>query len=337
MAHGDIGRRCIRRAPGNTLVDGVVLHFSPMRLHQRHVLVAVVLVVESCALLLGYITLTLIMSSSPGVGLRTAFREAIVHQRRAWMQRFARVAPDAPVSGSASSTGPRSPRSASADRPSRQAASSTCFGLAPARRKIHRRIFPTSVPRLGRMETLFTVLIVVQFAVIVLHDWLEIPGWTHGHQVQSVVGRAQLRLATLVNAVFPGTAVALALYYWRKPRPEAVTYRAIYCAITALAAAIMWYLPPVRLQPAPQAALREDVCGHAADPAGAWRQSAAKPAARMLSPVVCGEPDTHRLDALCLRTAVRWAATTAPTVADAQAGRDLIRSGSCHCDLSSRR
>jgi len=94
------------------------------------------------------------------------------------------------------------------------------------------------------METLFTVLIAVQFAVIVLHDWLEIPGWTHGHQVQSVVGRAQLRLATLVNAVFPGTAVALALYYWRKPKPEAVIdYWAVYCAITALAAAIMWYLP----------------------------------------------------------------------------------------------
>ena len=36
------------------------------------------------------------------------------------------------------------------------------------------------------MESLFTVLLVLQFAVVVVHDWLDIPGWTHGAQVQAV-------------------------------------------------------------------------------------------------------------------------------------------------------
>ena len=42
------------------------------------------------------------------------------------------------------------------------------------------------------------------------HDLVDIPGWTHGAQVQAIVERRRLWLATLVNAIFPGLAVAFA-------------------------------------------------------------------------------------------------------------------------------
>lgn len=61
------------------------------------------------------------------------------------------------------------------------------------------------------METAFGCLIVLQFVLVVAHDWLEIPGWTHSSQVQSVVGRRKLLLATSINAIFPGTAAAFAI------------------------------------------------------------------------------------------------------------------------------
>jgi hypothetical protein len=63
------------------------------------------------------------------------------------------------------------------------------------------------------MEALFTFLIAVQFLVVVVHDLIDIPGWTHGSQVQAVVGRNKLLWATLINALFPGAAVALAVRF----------------------------------------------------------------------------------------------------------------------------
>ena len=33
------------------------------------------------------------------------------------------------------------------------------------------------------IQTLFTILICAQFLVVVLHDWIDISGWTHGRQV----------------------------------------------------------------------------------------------------------------------------------------------------------
>jgi hypothetical protein len=94
------------------------------------------------------------------------------------------------------------------------------------------------------METLFLASIATQFVVVVSHDWLDIPGWTHGRQVQSVVGRRKLLAATLINAVFPGLAVALALLYRARPKPGFVTsYWVIYCAVTVLSAIVMWYVP----------------------------------------------------------------------------------------------
>ena len=94
------------------------------------------------------------------------------------------------------------------------------------------------------METAFTVLIIVQFLVVVAHDWLEIPGLTHGRQVQAAVGRRTLAIATAVNAIFPGIAVVLALWFWNAPKPWFATdYWVLYCAITVASAVFMWYLP----------------------------------------------------------------------------------------------
>jgi hypothetical protein len=96
----------------------------------------------------------------------------------------------------------------------------------------------------ARIEAVFTVLIVLQFAVVVLHDWLDIPGWTHGSQVRAVVGRRKLLLATAINALFPGAAVAFALYFWNAAKPWYVTdYWVAYCVVTLISAIAMWYVP----------------------------------------------------------------------------------------------
>jgi hypothetical protein len=95
-----------------------------------------------------------------------------------------------------------------------------------------------------KIQTLFTCLITLQFVVVTSHDWVDIPGWTHGSQVQSIVGRRKLWLATLINAIFPGVAVAFAIYFWNKPKPGyVVDYWIIYCAVTLASAIAMWYVP----------------------------------------------------------------------------------------------
>jgi hypothetical protein len=94
------------------------------------------------------------------------------------------------------------------------------------------------------MESLFTVLLVLQFAVVVMHDWVDIPGWTHGSQVQAVVGRRKLWIASAINALFPGAAVAFALYFWNAAKPWYVTdYWVAYCVVTVASAIFMWYVP----------------------------------------------------------------------------------------------
>jgi hypothetical protein len=97
------------------------------------------------------------------------------------------------------------------------------------------------------MQTLFTVLICTQFLVMVLHDWLHIPGWTHGKQVYAALGPVKMWLATAINAVFPGAAVWFALLYWHRPKPGWVLgYWVIYCTITVLSAIQAWWLPYYR-------------------------------------------------------------------------------------------
>ena len=93
----------------------------------------------------------------------------------------------------------------------------------------------------------FTILISLQFLVMALHDWVNIPGWSHGRQVQAALGRNKMVIGTMINCIFPGTAVAFAFYYWEKPKPAFVlNYWVIYCAVTVLSAITAWWIPYVR-------------------------------------------------------------------------------------------
>jgi hypothetical protein len=97
------------------------------------------------------------------------------------------------------------------------------------------------------IQTLFTYLIVLEFLVKALHDWIDIPGWTHGRQVRAALGLNKLLIGTAINCVFPGVAVAFAVHYWHRPAPPFVLdYWIIYCAVTVLSAIMMWWVPYFR-------------------------------------------------------------------------------------------
>jgi hypothetical protein len=94
------------------------------------------------------------------------------------------------------------------------------------------------------MQTAFTILISLQFLIILLHDLVEIPGWSHTSQLQAALGKQKLWAVTLINSIFPGIAAAFAWYFWNRPMPAYVDrYWLIYCAVTLLSAIAMWYLP----------------------------------------------------------------------------------------------
>jgi len=94
------------------------------------------------------------------------------------------------------------------------------------------------------MEALFTILIVLQFLIVAVHDWIDIPGWVNGTQVQGAVGRRKLALATVINLLFPGFAVACAIRFYHVPKPGYVlNYWLVYTAITMAAAFLMWWIP----------------------------------------------------------------------------------------------
>ena len=94
------------------------------------------------------------------------------------------------------------------------------------------------------METPFASLITLQFLIIAVHDWIDIPGWIHGSNAQKVIGRTKLAWATIVNVVFPGVAVILAFRYYRIPKPVYVpNYWVIYTALTVASAIFMWWVP----------------------------------------------------------------------------------------------
>jgi hypothetical protein len=100
---------------------------------------------------------------------------------------------------------------------------------------------------MSKLQTLFAGLITLQLLAVTTHDWIDIPGWTHGRQVQTIVGRRKLLLATLINAIFPGLAVAFAIYFWNRPGPGLVAdYWILYCAVTVASAIAMWYVPYLR-------------------------------------------------------------------------------------------
>jgi hypothetical protein len=97
------------------------------------------------------------------------------------------------------------------------------------------------------MMTLFTCLITLQFVIIASHDLIDIRGWVHGSQVQTLIGRRKVWFATLINSAFPGLAVAFAIYFWNRPRPTfASNYWIIYCTLALMSAIGMWYIPYIR-------------------------------------------------------------------------------------------
>lgn len=97
------------------------------------------------------------------------------------------------------------------------------------------------------MQAVFTVLIIVQFLAVALHDLVDIPGLAHGRQVQSELGRNKVLIGTLINSLFPGLAAAFALYYWTRPAPAFVlSFWIIYCAVTVAWAITAWWIPYFR-------------------------------------------------------------------------------------------
>jgi hypothetical protein len=91
---------------------------------------------------------------------------------------------------------------------------------------------------------LFACTITLQFVVIVVHDLLHIPGWTHGRQIRAALGPRKFWGATLINAVFPGVAFALAVRFHGSAVPAyAAGYWTLYCAVTVASAIAMWWLP----------------------------------------------------------------------------------------------
>jgi hypothetical protein len=116
---------------------------------------------------------------------------------------------------------------------------------------------PATLQFAGELElaiiTAFTCLIILQFAIIVSHDLIDIPGWVHGSQVQALLGRRKVWIMTLANSVFPGVAAGFAIYFWHRTRPGFVlNYWTIYCAIALLSAIGMWYVPYLRGAPEKQ-------------------------------------------------------------------------------------
>ena len=95
-----------------------------------------------------------------------------------------------------------------------------------------------------RLRIAFAISLTVQFLIIALHDLVDIRGWVHGSQVQSVIGRRKALWATAINSLFPGLAVAFAIAALFGPIPHfAARYSIIYCAVTVISAIAMWYVP----------------------------------------------------------------------------------------------
>ena len=91
---------------------------------------------------------------------------------------------------------------------------------------------------------LFAVLISAQFALVVGHDLIDIPGWVYGSRVRATLGQRKFWIATGINAVFPTLALVFAVRFWHASVPGYVTtYWSVYCGITVLSALAMWWIP----------------------------------------------------------------------------------------------
>ena len=97
------------------------------------------------------------------------------------------------------------------------------------------------------IQTLFNYLIILQFVVVALHDWIEIPGWTHGKQMIAVLGPAKMAIGTAVNCLIPGAAAFFAICFWHRPKPGYVLdYWVIQNAFLAFGAITAWWIPYFR-------------------------------------------------------------------------------------------
>jgi hypothetical protein len=79
--------------------------------------------------------------------------------------------------------------------------------------RLARRGRGSAASSVDSIEGEFASLIVLQFVAVTSRDLVDIRGWTHGSQVQLLVGRRRFWLITLANAVFPGLAVAFAIRF----------------------------------------------------------------------------------------------------------------------------
>ena len=59
----------------------------------------------------------------------------------------------------------------------------------------------------------------LQFAVIALHDLVDIPGWVSGSQVRAVVGEKKFVVGTISTLIFPALAAGFVVYFWSRPKP----------------------------------------------------------------------------------------------------------------------
>jgi hypothetical protein len=109
------------------------------------------------------------------------------------------------------------------------------------------RILASRVDYMSNIQALFSVLIILQCALIVLHDQITIPGLNNARAVRRVIGARKFWIATVSTAIFPTIAAALALASWGHPAAHITRqYWVLYCAVTVASALFMWWIPYFR-------------------------------------------------------------------------------------------
>jgi hypothetical protein len=112
------------------------------------------------------------------------------------------------------------------------------------------------------LQKVFTILLSLQFLMNGFHDWVDIPGWTHGRQVRAAVGVNKMVIGTVVNCSLPGLAAALAIYYWHAHVPMDVrNFWLIYCVAVVAGAIAMWWIPYFRGADQKTKDLYSEMCG----------------------------------------------------------------------------
>jgi len=94
------------------------------------------------------------------------------------------------------------------------------------------------------LQTLFSVLIILQCALIILHDQITIPGVNNARAVRRVIGAKKFWIGTVSTAIFPAIAAILAVRSWGHAASAATRhYWVLYCAVTVISALFMWWIP----------------------------------------------------------------------------------------------